>query len=200
VSQQVNLYQPIFRREEKKFSARAMAQGTGLVVAGVALMVGYTLWQVSGLRAQLKQAEAQQAAVSKRLDDVVRQFGGGMRPRTAEEEIARLEGEAQAKERIYGILQSGVFSNRDGFSDYFAALARQHTAGLRLTHIYIRGAADELWLQGKVTDREALPRYVQRLGREKKLNGVTFHSGTLAQGERATGESDFDLKTAGAKP
>ena len=32
MSQQVNLYQPIFRKEEKKFSTVAMLQAMGLVV------------------------------------------------------------------------------------------------------------------------------------------------------------------------
>ena len=39
VSQQINLYQPIFRKEEKKFSAVAMLQSVGLVAIGVAAAV-----------------------------------------------------------------------------------------------------------------------------------------------------------------
>ena len=38
VSQQINLYQPIFRKQEKKFSTTAMLQAAGLVLAGIVLI------------------------------------------------------------------------------------------------------------------------------------------------------------------
>jgi Tfp pilus assembly protein PilN len=203
VSQQVNLYQPIFRRQERKFSARAMLQAVGLVVGGVLLMVLYTQWQISSLRSEIKRAEVQQTTVSKRLDDLVRQFSGRIKARTVDEEIARLESEIGAKQQIYDILQRGVFSNSEGFSGYLTALARQNLQGVWLTGFEITGAAEQMMLQGRSVSRELVPRYMQRLSAEKKLSGIEFHtfylSGAAPQDRGGAGaEVDFQLRTAGA--
>jgi Tfp pilus assembly protein PilN len=203
VSQQVNLYQPIFRRQERKFSARAMLQAVGLVVGGVLLMVFYTQWQISSLRSEIKRAEVQQATVSKRLDDLVRQFSGRIKARTVDEEIARLESEIGAKQRIYDILQRGVFSNSEGFSGYLTALARQNLQGVWLTGFEITGAAEQMMLQGRSVSRELVPRYMQRLSAEKQLAGIEFRtfylSGAVPQGKGGAGaEVDFQLRTVGA--
>jgi Tfp pilus assembly protein PilN len=203
VSQQVNLYQPIFRRQERKFSARAMLQAVGLVAGGVVLMVLYTQWQISSLRSEIKRAEIQQATISKRLDDVVRQFSGRIKARTVDEEIARLESEIGAKQRIYDILQRGVFSNSEGFSGYLTALARQNLQGVWLTGFEITGAAEQMMLQGRSVSRELVPRYMQRLSAEKKMSGIEFRtfylSGAAPQGKGGAGaEVDFQLRTVGA--
>lgn len=174
MSQQVNLYQPIFRKEEKKFSTVAMLQAMGLVVAGVAAIYAYTWWQVGTLKSELKRAEQQHAAASKRLTDATEKFGrlrGGVTP---DGEIARLEGEIVAKQRIQEILQRGIFSNTHGFSDYFVSFARQHTPGVWLTGFDITGAAEQMTLAGRSTNPELVPRYMQKLSAEKTLSGIEF--------------------------
>jgi Tfp pilus assembly protein PilN len=200
VTQQVNLYQPLFRREKKKFSAAAMGQGVGLVAFGIAAMVGYTLWQTHSLRQQLAQTSAQHAAISKRVDDVVRQFAGS-RPRTADEEIARLEADIQGKERIYSLLKHGDLGNTDGFSVYLAAFARQRVEGLRLTSIALVGRAEQLSLQGKTTDRDNVMRYLARLSSEKSLQGIEFDALVLEGpgAKDAVGETRFELRPRAPK-
>ncbi len=174
MSQQVNLYQPIFRKEEKKFSTVAMLQAMGLVVVGVAAIYAYTWWQVGTLKSELKRAEQQHAAASKRLTDATEKFGrfrGGV---TIDGEIARMESEIVAKQRIQEILQRGIFSNTRGFSDYFVSFARQHTPGVWLTGFDITGAAEQMTLAGRSTNPELVPRYMQKLSAEKTLSGIEF--------------------------
>ena len=50
MNQQINLYHPIFRRQEKKFSARAMLQASGLLLAGTVIMYAFPSWQGGALR------------------------------------------------------------------------------------------------------------------------------------------------------
>src|SRR3990172_855453 len=75
VSQQINLYQPIFRKEEKKFSTVAMFQAVGLVAIGVVLLYGFTWWQSEALKSELKRVEQSYATASKRLADASQKFG-----------------------------------------------------------------------------------------------------------------------------
>lgn len=174
MSQQVNLYQPIFRKQEKKFSTVAMLQAMGLVTIGVAAMYGYTWWQIGALKSELKRVEQSHAAATKRLADVTEKFGKRMAGTSLDSEVARLEGELAAKQRIQEILQRGIFSNTRGFSDYFVSFARQHTPGVWLTGFDITGAAEQMMLAGRSTNPELVPRYMQKLSAEKPLSGVEF--------------------------
>jgi hypothetical protein len=202
VSQQINLYQPLFRKQEKKFSARAMLQAVGLVFGGVVLLYAWTLWQVSSLKGEIRRAEEQHAAVTKRLADVTQQFSGRARGLSIEEEIARLERQLAAKHRAQEILGRGMFSNTEGFSDYFAAFARQRLPGVWITGFDIVGAAEQMTLQGRSTNPESVPRYVQKLSAEKKLTGIEFQVFQMSrpgteEKRAALSYVNFTLKTAG---
>jgi len=174
VSQQVNLYQPIFRKEEKKFSTVAMLQAMGLVVIGVAAIYAYTWWQVGTLKSELKRSEQQHAAATKRLADTTEKFGQRPGRTSLDGEIARMEAEIVAKQRIQEILQRGIFSNTRGFSEYFVSFARQYTPGVWLTGFDITGAAEQMTLAGRSTNPELVPRYMQKLSAEKMLSGIEF--------------------------
>jgi Tfp pilus assembly protein PilN len=174
VSQQINLYQPIFRKEEKKFSTVAMLQAMGVVVVGVVAIYAYTWWQVGALKSELKRAETQYAAASKRLTDATEKFGQRAGRTSLDSEITRMEGEIVAKQRIQEILQRGIFSNTHGFSEYFVSFSRQHTPGVWLTGFDITGAAEQMTLAGRSTSPELVPRYMQKLSAEKTLSGIEF--------------------------
>lgn len=175
MSQQINLYQPIFRKEEKKFSTVAMLQAVGLVAIGVVLLYGFTWWQSEALKNELKRVEQSHAAASKRLADASQKFG----PRAGasiDTEIARAETEIAARQQIQKILARGVFSNTRGFSDYFASFARQRVPGLWLTGFDITGAAEDMSLVGRTTNPELVPRYLQKLSSETTLAGIEFRA------------------------
>lgn len=198
MSQQINLYQPIFRRQKKKFSAVAMVQAAALVIAGILVMVAYSEWQIGRLRAELERAAQHQAAVAKRLDEVTQKFGLQPVSRTVEEEIARLEQEIAARERVQEVLRRGIFSNTQGFSGYLVALARQHEPGVWLTGFDIVGAAEQVALNGRSTRPELVPRFVQKLAREERMAGVEFHLFQMSRPEERPGAPyvEFMLRTA----
>ena len=50
MSQQINLFNPIFMKQRKYFSLLAMLQALGLIVAGALLFYGYAIDQVGELR------------------------------------------------------------------------------------------------------------------------------------------------------
>ncbi|HEX9585163.1 MAG TPA: hypothetical protein VGB36_11740 [Gammaproteobacteria bacterium] len=175
MSQQINLYQPIFRKEEKKFSTVAMLQAAGLVAIGVIAIYGYSWWQNGELKKELKRVDQNQATAAKRLAEVTEKFGQGGKQSPIDLEIVRLESEIVSRQRIQEALQSGVFSNTLGFSDYFVSFARQHIHGIWLTGVDITGAAEQMILSGRSTSPELIPRYMQKLSAEKPLSGIVFN-------------------------
>ncbi|MDH3513484.1 MAG: hypothetical protein OEM83_01265 [Gammaproteobacteria bacterium] len=201
MSQQINLYQPIFRKEEKKFSTVAMLQSVALVAIGVMALYAYAWWQGEALKNELKRVEQNQALASKRLADANAKFGVGKVPSELDLEISRLENEITAKKQIQEILQRGVFSNTTGFSDYFASFARQRIPGLWLTGFDITGAAEQMMLAGRSVNPELVPRYMQRLSSEKTLSGIEFRTFQMNRPELDSKDRDslfveFQAKTA----
>ncbi len=199
--QQVNLYQPIFRKQKKKFSAKAMLQASAAVVVGIVSLYAYTQWHVIQLQNELKQADKQLAAVNERLESVTQKFGGRSRGESLQDKIDRLERQVRGRQRIQEILRRGIFSNTEGFSDYFAAFARRHIPGVWLTGFDIIGAAEEMRLQGRSTNPEIVPRYMQRLSAEESLNGIEFHVFQMTRpqvGGKQASYVEFLAKTTGS--
>jgi hypothetical protein len=195
MSQQINLYQPIFRKQKKKFSAEAMLQGFLIVLAGALALVGYAYWQNSQLRAQLSHSDRQLASATKRFEEAARKFAGQSRQVSPEQKVAELQRAIQLRERVRGLLSRGIFANTQGFSGYFAAFGRQHVPGVWLTSMQITGAADELMLSGRSQMPELVPRYLQRLSQEKPLAGIEFQSFQLSRPKEHNRYVEFTVRT-----
>ncbi|HLD13256.1 MAG TPA: PilN domain-containing protein [Burkholderiales bacterium] len=200
MSQQVNLYQPIFRKERRKFSATTMLQATALMVFGIGLMYGHTYWQVRQLRAEAAQTDKQLVNLTKRMDETARQFGERLQSKDLQAQVQKLQEQVSEKQRLQHILQSAQF-NTQGFSDYFIAFARQHIPGVWITGLDITGAADQMTLSGRSTNPELVPRYLQKLSAEKRLSGIEFRTFQMSRGGAdakggATSYVDFMAKTA----
>lgn len=201
MSQQINLYRPIFRKQEKKFSARAMLQAGAAIIAGVAVIYGVLAWHVASLREEARQVERQLAASQKRLHEVGQRFGPGAKSRLLEDEVARLEKQVAARRQVQAILRQGIFTNARGYSDFLEAFARQHVPGVWLTGFDIIGAGESLRLAGRTTDPAQVPRYVQRLALEQALAGREFQVFVLSRPEPkdapgGRGYVDFVFRTS----
>lgn len=200
MSQQVNLYSPIFRRQEKKFSAYAMLQAIGLILVGIALFIGLNVWRVMALRSDLKSAEQRQTAVMKQFEDAKRQFTPRVGDPKLEEEVAKLEAILAVSGPAQAILRRDVFGESRGYSTYFIALARQSVADLWLTGIDITGAGQTIQLSGRARVPERVPQYLQKLSSEKVLSGSEFKVFRLDRPEEKDDKGQPLPVKAGKKP
>lgn len=203
--QQINLYRPIFRKQEKKFSAMAMLQAGGAVLAGIVVIYALLLWQVSDLRNEVRQADAQLATATKRVSEATQKFGPGAKSSLLEDEVANLEKQLAARLRVRDLLNRGLFSNTTGYSGFFVAFARQHVPGVWLTGFDITGAGEDMRLQGRTADPAQVPRYVQRLSAEEVLAGKEFQVFVLSRPQTKDGQPaeryvEFLFKTAPKEP
>ena len=191
MNQQINLYHPIFRRQEKKFSARAMLQASALLLAGTVIMYAFAWWQVGALRSQITQAERAQQAAVKQLEDISHTLGVKAPDPRLEQDVRELEARVNASQQIEEVLQQDAFARSVGYSNYFAAFARQIVPGLWLTGVTITGAGEQLLLRGRSSHAgtgAALP--AKAVGREDPvrgaLSGISDHpAGKGQQHQRA---------------
>lgn len=202
--QQINLYRPIFRKQEKKFSAMAMLQAGSAILAGVVVILGLMMWQVHGLRQEVSQVDKQLLAANKRLEDASKNFGPGAKSKSLEDEVANLEKQVAARLRVRDLLTRGLFSNTSGYSDYLVAFARQHVPGIWLTGFDITGAGEDMRLQGRTVNPAQVPRYMQRLSGEEVLAGREFQVFVMSRPEKKDGQPEqpyveFLFKTAAHK-
>ena len=171
--QQINLYQPIFRRQRQIFSAMTMLQATGVVAIALMTIYAYGLWQVRGLENEALQLEGRERAYSTQLARLDPASSTAQR-REAEQELARLTATLLTQQRLIDVLENKPLGSTDGFSDVLAALARQRSRGLWLTDITINRVSDAIELLGESVAPGLLPAYLLQLGEEEALAGYRF--------------------------
>jgi hypothetical protein len=171
--QEINLYQPIFRRQRHIFSAVTMLQSAAVVVVALLTIYGYGLWQLGGLEAAALQLEGREKAYSAQLARLDPSVSLGQRA-AIERELDELNATLLAQQRLVDILRSQPLGSAAGFSAKLAALGRRHTARLWLTHIRINGITNSIELVGRSTDPAMVPAYLLHLGEEEALAGQRF--------------------------
>ncbi len=195
MKQQVNLYQPIFRRERRVFSARAMLASIGVVLVGLLLIYGYGRWQTYQLGTELARVEDQRRAATERLTGLEGVIPARGRSQLLESEIARLERELERKRRVAAALEAGALGNTRGFSSYLTALARQRVDGLWLTGLRVREGGERLVLTGRALSPERVPVLVQRLADEDAFAGLHFDTLEMERADDGANGIEFVLGT-----
>jgi hypothetical protein len=191
--QQINLYQPILRKQEKVFSAKTLLQGNLLVLAGLLLLSGYTLFQTRQLQEQLVEATQQRDDRIQRLDTLRRQYPQRVRDQTLQQQVEQLRAQLQESEQLLAAVENYEDSPTAGFSAHLAGLARQDLRSLWLTRITVRGQR-QLALEGSALSAQDVPLLLQRLGKEPVFGGTEFQHVEI-QANEETGQVDFFLNT-----
>jgi len=173
IYQQINLYQPIFRKQRQVFSAATMAQTAALVAVVLLGLYVFGRFQVAALEAEGVQLEAREKALTAQLGRIDPKTGAGRRAEV-EQDIKKLNATLLEQQRLIDVLRDQPLGTTEGFSGYLAALGRQHTAELWLTDLTINGATRAIDLGGRSVRAELVPLYLQHLGRETALAGQRF--------------------------
>ncbi len=177
MSQQINLFNPIFLKKKKYFSTVAMAQSLGLLLLGSAFVAGYAHFQVASLNKEaaitrMHLADAQTQLAKIRAENAPRQ-----KSQALENQIAKAEAETQSLKQVFDTLQKGDIGNTEGYSEYLRAFSRQIVDGVWLTGLTLVGAGNEIGVDGRALQPELVATYMNRLKREPVLQGKSF--GTL---------------------
>ncbi len=201
MSQQINLFNPIFLKQKKYFSVLTMLQALGLIALGSVLFYGYALYQISLLSKQADEMSRRYAAEQTRLTNFTNEFSPQRSSQMLEEELNQLTKQVAAQDALLALLKSGAIGNTEGYSEYMRAFARQTINGLWLTAFDITGDGSQMSLSGAVLDPQLVPAYIQRLGKEKIMRGKTFATMQMQQpkkdAEKAAGRYvEFNLRSA----
>jgi hypothetical protein len=167
MSQQINLYNPLFLRKEKYFSVRTMLQSLGLISLGLAALYAYAMVQTRDLE-KVAAGYAQQLAAQR--EQLVKLSAQG-RSKLLESEVTRLQSELAARRAVLDVLQGGELGNTEGFSRFFAAFGRHAMRGVWLTGFSLGESGNDLRIRGRALHADLFPTYLKSLNREDVMRG-----------------------------
>jgi cell division protein FtsL len=188
MSQQINLFNPIFMKQRKYFSLLTMLQALGMIVIGSLLFYGYAIYQVGQLKRQAVENNNRYVVEQARLTAFIAEFSPQLAMQSLQNEVQDMGKRVAEQNRIIETLKSGAVGNTTGYSEYMRAFSRQVVQGLWLTSFKVTGDAAQISLSGGVVNPQLLPIYIQHLGRESIMKGKTFS--TLKMKQAGADEAD----------
>ena len=188
MSQQINLFNPIFLKQKKYFSVVAMLQALALIALGSVGFYWYAANQVEQLARQSAETEKRYAIDQARLARYTAEYSPQKSGLMLSDELKQTEAQAILQQEIIQTLKSGVIGNTSGYAEYMRAFSRQIVNGLWLTQFNIVGDAAQISLGGAVLRPELVPLYVRRLNRENVMRGKSFASLQMQQPKTEAGK------------
>jgi len=171
VSQQINLYNPVFLKQKHYFSALTMLQALSVVLAGALGIYAFEVRQNRVLEQVLADTDRRVTAQREQLLSFSRDYSALGASRTLTEELARADQRLLQRQGLLADLKTGVGGNAEGFSRYLAALARQSTPGVWLTGLEIGAKEHDLLIKGRALESQMVPAYIRALNREAPMAG-----------------------------
>lgn len=114
-----------------------------------------------------------------------------------EAELSRLH---EAKNNLHANLMAIARQTEtvsEGFSAYFGGLARNTLEGLWFRNVAVSAGGQDMWLKGRTTEPELVPRLLQILAAEQAFAGRTFRKVSFERQDIEAGALvDFELRSA----
>ena len=174
MSQQINLYSPIFRKQTKVFSAITMLQGLGLIVLVVAVFYYYMSAQSSLLELRAAESGRQLKSELERLKVYGASDSPAERVKALAERKKALEDTLASQGQALQALKEGSFGRNEGYSAMLRALARVSVEGVWLTRVEFSEGSGELSLAGRALRADLVPAYLARLRADPSLRKQEF--------------------------
>jgi len=172
--QQINLFQPVFRKQHKVFSATTLAQIAAAVLVLLVAIFGHVRWTLAGM-------EQSAAELQQQHDHIGRQIGSleaALQTQDTEALDAEIEQLMTDIDQRNGLLlqfDQLVVQHRSGFAAHFRALAEQHVPGLWLEGVTVNGEG-QIEIRGITLDAKLVPVYLQHLQKQAGLSATPFET------------------------
>lgn len=195
--QQINLYQPIFRKQEKVFSARTMLIVFVTTIVLFSGVYGYVRWNVYSLVAESDKLAVSYQSALKKLDDLARQYPVKQKNRKVKMELDDLKNERKAKQFLIKTLSGRSIGNDEGFSSLFEAMARQRPSGMWLQRFEIEQGGQVIGIYGSSLQPELVPEFLRRLSEEKSFDSSSFRIFHMQRDKENAAAVNFTLRSVG---
>jgi hypothetical protein len=180
MSQQINLYNPAFRKSRDWLTATPLLLTAGGVLLAILLLATWASWRAEGSERRAALQEAKLKTAQENLMTLSKAVAASQSNTTLATELARVQLALKRREQVMALLaEGGTIGNTTGFSEYLRGLARQLPSGLWLTGFTIGGDGDGMEIRGRMLNAATLPEYIRRLNSEKVFQGRSFSALTI---------------------
>ena len=192
MNQQINLYQPVFRRQHKVFSAVTLAQMVAVVLVLLLAILGHTRWTLAGMQDSAAALQQQHAHLQAQIDSLEE---AQRTPDTeaVDAEIEQLSSSIEQRKALLAQFDRLVLQHQHGFSGHFRILAEQHVPGLWLDGVTVN-AQGEIEVRGTALEEKLVPLYLQGLAKRRDLSATAFETVAMNRAESAQPEIKFVLR------
>lgn len=200
INQQVNLFQPIFRKERKLLSFRALLQGGAVVVLVFALFYGWGWQKTQTMKGDVAQLQGQLERQTQQLAELNLRLSQRKLDTSLQQELARLRQEAAARQEVVDALSHIHSAYTRGVSSYLEGFARQTPKNLWLTGFRVQGGGEGLVIQGSALKPDLVPLFLQQLSHEPSLAGTQFGLLQMQREEKRERWVEFTVYTGTEPP
>jgi len=182
MSQQINLFNPVFLKQKKIFSAVNMVDALALLLVGVAAFYAYASIETVNLGRQAVETSRQYEQSKARLAETSARYAPKKIDAALDVEVNNLQAQLSARKATLNNLGIGIPAGDASYAEYMRALARQSLGGLWLTGFKVGKGGAEIEIIGRALQPELVPSYIRRLHQERALQGRAFDSLSMTQG------------------
>ncbi len=195
INQQINLYQPIFRRERKLLSFDALLQIILIAIVSLALVYEYGVW--SGYRLQQTAASLRNLKTEKLLllERLQHEQARPQDALPADRVLAELQQEYAARKQLLESMSNIGQLHSHGFSEYLEAFSKKTLPGMWLTGFSASGDGRDLELRGGARDPHTIPEFVQSFADVPVLTTMKFRMLQIERVDAGKQWVDFILST-----
>jgi len=195
--QQVNLYQPVFRKQQKVFSAMTLAQMAGAVLLMLVLILGHARWTLADLE---KSADSLQTQHDQLVAQVAALEEALRTPDTdaLDADIERLRANIEQRQLLLAQFEQLLIQHKGGFARQFQALAEQSLRGLWLEGVSLNSAG-QIEVRGTALDAKLVPLYLQQLAKQQSLAHGSFETVSMTRGDSGKPQIQFVLRNQKAE-
>ena len=190
--QQINLYQPVFRKQQKVFSATTLATIAGAVLVLLLAILGHARWTLAGMDASAESLQQKHDHLRSQisvLEETLRT------PDTAslDAEIDQLSHSVAQRKSLLTRFGQLAFKHRNGFSDQFRILAEQQVRGLWLDGVTVDDQG-RIEIRGTTLDAKLVPVYLQKLEAQPALSPSPFETVSMTRSDPDKPQIQFVLR------
>lgn len=195
MTQQINLYQSIFKKQTEPMMAHQVLITASIFIALLACLSLYRHWSISLLETELLQNQQQLVSLENKLTPLKQAQASIKKSARVQNQLEERQSKVNTKQQLLKVMSQRSFGNTEGFTEQLTGLAQQRIEGLWLTSLAIRAGGIFMDMQGNSLRPELLPQYIQQLSNEDVFKGTEFESLVMERHESKTGWITFNLKS-----
>ncbi|MCF6338387.1 MAG: PilN domain-containing protein [Gammaproteobacteria bacterium] len=200
INQQVNLFQPIFRKERKLLSFKVLIQACAAVLIVLLIIYGWSVQQTQQIETDLAQLKKRQTQFSTQLAEVSIRLAGMKTDTAPQLALTSLEQELAARQKVVAALTRVKDSYTHGISNYLESFSRQAPKGVWLTGFSVQAGGEGLVIRGRSLQAALVPTFLQQLSNENALSGTEFGLLQIQREKPDTRFVDFTVYTGTQPP